>query len=152
MKYTTEIRINLPRDKVMELFGNPANLYKWQPGLQSVTLLKGRAGEEGARSELVYDGRKGNLIITETILGKKPPEQYHMLNRSRGVLNQVENWFLEEFPGSTLWRSVNTFRFKGLMVLMAPFMKQAFIHNTMLNMDRFKLFAEDPENVNFSKK
>lgn len=152
MKYTTEIRINLPRSKVVELFDDPAKLYKWQPGLQSHTHLEGRAGEEGARSELVYEGRKGTLVITETIVCKKPPEQYHMQYRSRGVFNQVENWFMEELPGSTLWRSENTFIFKGFMVLMAPFMKQAFIHNTMLNMDRFKLFAEDPGKVDFRKK
>jgi hypothetical protein len=29
---------------------------------------------------------------------------------------------------------------------MVPFMKRAFVHNTMLNMDRFKIFAESPEN------
>lgn len=152
MKYTTEIRINLPRSKVVELFDNPDNLYKWQPGLQSLTHLQGRAGEEGSRSELVYDGRKGSLVITETIIRKKPPEEYHMLYRSRGVFNQVENWFMEDLSGSTLWRSINTFRFMGFTALMAPFMKQAFIQNTMLNMDRFKLFAENPENVSFSKK
>lgn len=152
MKYTTEIRINLPRVKVVELFDNTANLYKWQPGLQSLTHLEGKAGEEGARSELVYDGRKGNLVITETIIRKNLPELYHMQYRSRGVYNQVENWFLEELPGSTLWRSINTFRFYGFMMLMAPFMKQALIQNTMLNMDRFKLFAENPGHVDFSKK
>ena len=152
MKYSAEVRINLPRDKVVELFGNTARLHEWQPGLRSHTHLQGKAGEEGARSELVYVSRKGNLVMTETIVLKRLPEQYHMQYRSRGVYNEVENWFLEELPGSTLWRTKNTFRFKGMMMLMAPFMKQAFIHNTILNMDRFKLFAENPEEVNFSKK
>ena len=151
MKYTVEIRITLPRSRVIELIRKPANLKKWQPGLRSVTLLHGRPGEEGARSELVYEGRKGDLVITETIRLLKLPEQYHLHNQSRGVNNQVENWFTEEEPGITLWRSVNTFRFKGIMILMAPFMKNAFIHNTMLNMDRFKLFAENPEKFNFNK-
>ena len=152
MKYTAEIRINLPRSKVLELFDNTDNLYKWQPGLKSFTHLEGESGEEAARSELVYEGRKGDLAITETITFKKLPEQFFMNYTSRGVYNEVENWFTEPEPGLTLWRTVNTFRFKGFMLLMAPFMKQAFIHNTMLNMDRFKLFAENPENVDFEKK
>ena len=152
MKYTAEIRINLPRSKVIEIFDNSANLQKWQPGLKRVTQLEGKPGKEGARSEMIYAGRKGDLVITETITLKKLPEAFHMDYRSRGVYNVVENLFSEEEPGITLWQSVNQFKFKGMMMLMAPFMKQAFIHNTMLNMDRFKLFAENPEEVNFSKK
>ena len=151
MKYTTEIRINLPRSKVLKLFDNTANLYKWQPGLKSYTHLAGEPGEEGARSELVYEGRKGDLVITETIGHKDLPEQFFMNYTSRGVYNKVENWFTEIEPGITLWKTINTFNFKGIMLLMAPFMKQAFIHNTMLNMDRFKLFAENPEKVDFKK-
>jgi hypothetical protein len=152
MKYTAEIRINLPRDRVLEIFDNTENLYKWQPGLRSMTHLEGKSGEMGARSSLVYEGRKGDLVITETITVKKLPQQMHMTYKSRGVFNVVENWFTEEEPGITLWRSVNLFRFNGFMMLMAPFMKQAFIHHTMLNMDRFKLFAENPEEVDFKKK
>jgi hypothetical protein len=151
MKYTTEIRINLPRNRVIEYFCNAAYQQRWQPGLLSITLLEGEAGEEGARSELVYEGRKGNLLVTETISLKRLPEKYHVQNRSRGVYNEIENRFLEEEPGITLWQSKNTFSFRGMMMLMAPFMKQAFIQNTMLNMDRFKLFAENPEKVNFKK-
>jgi len=152
MKYTTEIRIQLPRHKVSELFCNKAGLSGWQPGLLSVTQLEGEPGKEGARSELVYEGRKGELVITETVIRSDLPEQYHVINRSRGVYNRVENRFIEEEGGVTLWRVVNTFRFRGMMVLMAPFVKQAFIHNTMLNMDRFKLLAENPEHVNSEKK
>ena len=145
MKYTAEISINLPRSKVIEIFDNTENLYKWQPGLRNRIHLEGKPGEEGARSELVYEGRKGDLVITETITVKRLPEQMHMNYTSRGVYNEVANWFSEEEPGKTLWRSINLFRFKGFMMIMAPFMKQAFIHNTMLNMDRFKIFAEDSE-------
>ena len=147
MKYITEIPIHLPRQAVYELFIHSDNLYQWQPGLKSITHVKGEPGEEGACSELVYEGRKGDLVMTETITKKQQPELIHMSYRSRGVSNQVENWFTEEEKGRTRWRSVNYFRFRGMMRLMAPFMKQAFIQNTMLNMDRFKLFAEHPDKV-----
>jgi len=145
MRYTTEISINLPRSRVIELFDSTENLSRWQPGLLSMTHLEGTPGEEGARSELVYKGRKGDLVMTETIRKKQLPEQFHMSYKARGVYNEVENWFTEEEPGLTLWRTENYFRFGGVMMLMVPFMKKAFIHNTMLNMDRFKLFAEDAE-------
>jgi len=146
MKYTAEVKINLPRTKVIELFDNPEHLKEWQPGLKSYTRLDGSPGEEGARSELVYEGRKGDLVMTEIVTARQLPEKLVLTYTSRGVYNQVENWFMELEPGLTLWRSVNIFRFRGLMMFMDPFMKQAFIHHTILNMDRFKLFAEHPEN------
>ena len=145
MNYTCEILINLPRQAVIELFDNSDNLKKWQAGLLDLTHLEGKPGEVGARTELVYKSRKGDLVITETITTRKLPEQFHMSYRSRGVYNEVENWFTEKEPGLTLWRSKNFFRFRGIMMFMIPFMKQAFIHNTMLNMDRFKVFAENPD-------
>lgn len=144
MKYTCEILINLPRQAVIELFDNSDNLKKWQAGLLGLTHLEGKPGEVGARSELVYKSRKGKLVMTETITTRKLPEQFHMSYRSRGVYNEVENWFTEKEAGLTLWRSKNFFRFRGVMMFMIPFMKQAFIHNTMLNMERFKVFAENP--------
>lgn len=146
MKYTTEIVIRLPRAKVIELFLNAENFKHWQPGLKSFEHLEGKQGEESARSKLVYAGRKSDLIITETIAANRLPEQIDMSYKSRGVFNRVENHFTEQEPELTLWRTENHFRFGGVMMLMVPFMKQAFIHNTMLNMDRFKLFAENPEN------
>ncbi len=146
MKYTTEILINLPRSRVVELFDSSENLSQWQPGLISFTHQEGRPGEVGARSELVYEGRKSDLVMTETIRTKELPEQFHMSYKSRGVYNEVENWFTDKDVGQTLWRTENYFRFSGIMMLMVPFMKNAFIHNTMLNMDRFKIFAESPDN------
>ena len=142
MKYNTEILINLPREKVLELFLNTDHLKKWQPGLLSFTHLDGEPGEEGSRSKQVFEGRKGDLVITETIMNKQLPEQIQMSYRSRGVYNEVENHFTEQEAGITLWQIENNFRFWGFVMLMIPFMKNAFIHNTMLNMDRFKLFAE----------
>ena len=35
MKYQNEIEINLPLNRVIELFDNPDNLKRWQPGLES---------------------------------------------------------------------------------------------------------------------
>lgn len=35
MKYRTEITIDLPREQVIEIFDDPDNLPKWQPGLGS---------------------------------------------------------------------------------------------------------------------
>jgi hypothetical protein len=147
MKYSTEILIRLPRNKVIELFQNTDHLQKWQPGLKGFEPVDGTPGEEGAQSKLVYASRKGDLIMTETIIKKQLPESIDMVYRSQGVYNRVENRFTEQESGVTLWQSENYFRFRGIMMMMAPFLKRAFIHNTLLNMDRFKLFVENKNNA-----
>ena len=142
MKYTTEITIHLSREKVIELFDSTENLYLWQPGLKNFEHLSGEPGKEGSQSTMVFDGRKGDLVMTETITKRNLPEEFHAVYKARGVYNQVFNYFIEPEPGTTLWRNENIFKFGGLMALMAPFMVKAFKDNTLLSMERFKVFAE----------
>lgn len=143
MHYTTELVIDLPRQRVVELFDRTENLLKWQEGLKSFEPISGQPGQEGAISRLVYSGRKSDLILTETITKRDLPDEFHGVYKARGVTNEIFNYFRELKGGGTLWRMESRFRFRGLMAFMAPFMKQAFKGNTLLNMERFKKFAED---------
>ncbi|MEN8203447.1 MAG: SRPBCC family protein [Bacteroidota bacterium] len=145
MKYTIEVSINLARSRVVELFDSVENMYKWQPGLKSFELISGQSGQEGARSKLIYEGRRGDLLMTETITKRDLPDAFHGVYETRGVYNEMYNYFEEKTKDMTIWRSESIFKFKGLMALMAPFMKSAFTNNTLLNMERFKAFAEHPE-------
>ena len=142
MEYTTEVSINVPRKKVIELFDSSENMYKWQEGLKSFDHLEGEAGQEGARSAMIYESRRGELKMTETITVRNLPEEFHAVYEAKGVYNEMFNYFTESEAGKTTWRTVSIFRFRGLMALMAPFMKSAFSGNTLLNMERFKTFAE----------
>jgi hypothetical protein len=143
MKYTTEVSINLSRDKVIELFDSTENMYKWQPGLKSFEHVSGQPGQEGALSNLVYEGRKGDLLMKETITKRNFPDEFHGVYEARGVYNEMYNYFEETAENVCTWRTVSIFKFRGLMALMAPFMKSAFTNNTLLNMERFKKFAEE---------
>ena len=142
MKYTTEVTINLPRTRVIELFDSTENMYKWQEGLKSFTVISGNPGEEGCRSEMVYEGRRGDLEMIETITKRNLPDEFHGIYEARGVYKEMHNYFLETDHGKTVWQTVNIYKFRGLLALMAPFMKAAFASNTLLNMERFKSFAE----------
>lgn len=145
MKYTTQVQINLPRSKVIELFDSTENIYKWQPGLKSFEHVSGQPGQAGARSNLVYEGRKGDLHMTETITKRNFPDEFHGIYEARGVYNEMYNYFEETSEDVCNWRTVSVFKFRGLMALMAPFMKAAFSNNTLLNMERFKNFAEQAD-------
>ncbi len=49
MKYPTQITIELPQDKVIELFDNPNNLEELQSELQSFKHFEGELGQAGAK-------------------------------------------------------------------------------------------------------
>ena len=145
MEYTTELLIELPREKVVRFFDNTENTIHWQPGIKSLRLIEGSDRKVGARYRIVYEGRKSDLKVEETVLKRNLPDEYTTLHRSRGVKNTIQNMFIENTPRQTLWRMVNHFRFGGMMRLMAPFMKSAFASNSLLRMERFKRWIEQSQ-------
>ena len=50
MKYSNELVINLPLEKVITLFDSEENLFKWQPELLSLEHLSGEKGKKGPKT------------------------------------------------------------------------------------------------------
>lgn len=148
MKYTNEIIVDLPRTECIQLFDNIENLSKWQEGLKSIEQIEGEYGKEGSTSRMVYESRKSDLIIEGTVTKRNFPEEFCVTYKSKGVYNEVVNLFSEPEPGRTHWKMINYFRFRGMMAVMAPFIKSAFTSNTLLNMERFKVFALQNKTIN----
>ena len=147
MKYTVDIEIDLPRSRVIELFDNTDNLYKWQEGLQSIEPLSGARTEEGSTSKLVFKMGKRDMEMVETITKKAPPEIYNATYDAKGVFNVVNNRFIEAGPDKTRWESENEFRFSGFMKVIGFLMKGAFPKQSLKYMKAFKAFAEDGTDV-----
>ena len=142
MKYTSEMTIDLPRERVIELFDSTENLYQWQPGLQSFEALDGEPGQPGAKSRLVYDENGRRIEMVETIVRRDLPDAFTATYEAKGVKNWAANCFVEEDPGHTRWVMENEFKFSGLMALMGLFMRGAIKKQTLRDMKRFKAFAE----------
>jgi hypothetical protein len=143
MKYTNEVLINLPRQRVVELFDNPDNLKYWQEGLQSFENLSGKPGEVGTKSKLTFDmgGRKMEMI--ETILKRDLPDEFSGTYEAPGVFNIVENHFSEVDANTTRYVSVNEFRFTNFMMKMIGFlMPGSFKKTSQKYLEDFKKFAE----------
>ena len=141
MKYTTEIEISLPRNRVIELFDNPDNMSSWQEGFISFETISGNPGEEGAKAKLKYKMGKREIEMTETITKRDLPDIFNGTYEAKGVFNIIENRFIDKGE-TTTWISVNEFRFKGFMKLFAIFMPGAFKKQTLKYMNDFKKFAE----------
>ena len=67
MKYTVHVDLDLPRSRVIELFDDPDNLYKWLRGLQAFEPLSGEPGQPGAKSRFTIKSGGRDIEMVETI-------------------------------------------------------------------------------------
>jgi hypothetical protein len=143
VKYSVSIVIELPRETVVELFDNSANLPCWQRGLQSHQLVSGQAGQTGARSRLVFQMGKRRIEMLETITRRSLPDAFDGTYEAPGVFNIVCNRFISLSPSQTRWESDNEFRFSGLfMRIIGLVMRGAFPKQSQQYLQDFKAFAE----------
>ncbi len=142
MKYKTEVVIDLPRERIIELFDNSENLKKWQPSLIEFKHLEGEAGKTGAKTLLIYDEKGRKSEMTETIIKRDLPDVFVALYEAKGVKNINHNHFHIEDEKTTRWIMTNEFKFSGLMSIIALFMRKAFPKQTLESMNIFKEFAE----------
>ena len=140
-KYRTEVTINVPRERVLELFDSRENMYKWQEGLQSHEHLEGEPGQPGAKMKLVYDNNGRKIEMVETITTRNLTDVLSAVYESTNVWNLNESLFYEE-RDQTRWVNDTEFRCKGFMRFMTIFMPGMFKRQTLKSMNDFKAFAE----------
>jgi hypothetical protein len=142
MRYTNEAEINLPIDRVIELFDNPDNMKHWQPGLQSFEHISGTPGQPGAKSRLRYKMGKREVEMIETITKRDLPREFSGTYEAKGVLNIISNYFTPLGPGKTKWVTESEFRFSGMMKLLGFLFPGMFKKQSQKFLDDFKKFAE----------
>ena len=142
MHYKIEIIINLPRERVIELFDSFENLKKWQEGLISFEHLSGEPGQPGAKTHLHYQMGRRNIEMIETILVRDLPDEFSGTYDAKGVHNIVRNYFYDQGE-TTRWVIDTEFQFNGMMRIMSFFMpSKTFRNQTRQTMESFKTFAE----------
>lgn len=138
MEVRQQIVIDKPVDAVFDLFRDRQLMFSWQPGLISSEEVKAKNGNKTYKLFLKI-GRR-TLPMTEIVERDLFPH-YHVRYELKGVVNTVKNTFSPTPSGSTLWISVSTFRFKGLMKLIAPFMHSGLEQQSKIIMHNFKNFV-----------
>lgn len=142
MKYTTEIEIEKPIDKVIKLFDNADNLKKWMEGLQSYEHISGTAGEPGSKSRLYFKMGKREVEMIETITVRNLPDEFSGTYKAKGVFNIVKNKFEKLSDTKTKYITENEFQFSGFMKIIAFLMPGAFKKQSYKYLELFKEFAE----------
>ncbi|UKN01351.1 SRPBCC family protein [Paracrocinitomix mangrovi] len=145
MKYSHEIVIELPREKVVELFNNQENAFKWMKGLDKWDHLSGNPGETGAKSKMVFKSKRGEMTIEEEITRMELPDVINFVFTSKGVKNWNDNRFDIISDNQTRWTQNNVFKFKGMVWVVSILMPKAFKKQSLANMHDFKSFAEGAE-------
>jgi carbon monoxide dehydrogenase subunit G len=142
MKYTNEIVIDLPREKVIEKFDNVDNMKYWMPGLVSFEPIEGKPGQTGAKSRLVFQMGRRRIEMVETITKRALPDEFSGTYEANGVWNAQANRFQPEGEGKTRWISETEFRFSGFMRIIGFLMPGAFRKQSARYQVHFKEFAE----------
>jgi hypothetical protein len=158
MKYTASIHVDLPREQVIQLLADQANLSKWLRGLIVHEPIHGAPGEVGTKSRVVMQigGQKYECIETVT---RREPAELRQVSQSavvhfereivgEGMWSAARERLTEAGPGQTLWESENEYRFRGLMMrAVGLLMPGTFRKQSLLHMQDFKLFAEQGKDV-----
>lgn len=142
MKYTSEIEINSPVDRVIELFDNPKNMDKWMKGLLSFEPISGNPGQVGAKSRLKFKMNKREIEMIETITVRNLPDEFSGTYETKGVFNIVKNKFVALPNNRTRYISEQEFQFTGFMKLIGFLMPGAFKKQSMQYLTDFKNFVE----------
>ena len=158
MKYTVSIEIALPREKVVELLADPAQLPKWLRGLVLHEPLSGIHGQVGTTSRVVMQMGTQQIEATETITRREPVDLHGIPSGTvvhfereivaEGMWSAVRDRLSEAGPQATLWQSESEYRFNGLLMrLVALLMPRAFRKQSQQHMQDFKAFAEQGRDV-----
>lgn len=143
MKFTCQVEVNLPLERVVQLQQDPSFYGEWQDGFVGIEHLSGEPGGVGSQSRLRYQIGKRELILDETILVNDPTE-FRGLYEAREMTNTMTNRFRSSESGGTVWQSeIEYTKFNGMMPrLMAKLFPGMFRKQTQKWLDQFKEFAE----------
>ncbi|MVA75181.1 SRPBCC family protein [Auraticoccus sp. F435] len=158
MRYTVSMRIDLPRERTVQLLADPTHLPRWLRGLVLHEPLTGTHGQVGTRSRVVLRAGGQEMECIETITRREPADLHGIPGDTvvrfereivaTGMWNAVRDRLTEAGPGATLWVSESEYRFEGLLMrLVGPLLRHSFRKQSREHMQDFKAFAEQGRDV-----
>ncbi len=145
MRYQIEMDIDLPRERVLELFLDPESLAKWQPGFLRLEHISGEEPRGvGTKSRHVQKMGNRELETIETITVNDYPNRFSATYEAGNVCNLIDNRFVEAGDFKTHWILQSEFQCSGFMRLVALVAPGMFKKRTREFMQHFKNFAETP--------
>jgi hypothetical protein len=141
MRYSYAVDIAAPRRRVVELFDDPANVLKWQPGLSKYEPLSGASGMTGSTARLSYGSGDRVFELIETVTDRHLPDEFSGTYASKMGVTLIRNRFVDQ-GASTHWIVDTEFVGAGIMRVLALFMRGMMNRQTRTVVDAFKAFVE----------
>ena len=144
MRNQYEIKINQPREHLVELFLDPENLSKWQPSLIGFKQMSsGDRFAFGAKSKLTHKVFWRNIEIIKTITIHNHPNKFCSTYVTDAISYSVENKFYERNEDKTIWMlNLEITSSNALLKLITIFMPELLEKKIQAFMNQFKDFAE----------
>ncbi|NNE92139.1 MAG: SRPBCC family protein [Verrucomicrobiales bacterium] len=153
MEYTCEIEIDAPREEVCARFDSIENLKYWQPGFVSYEHLEGEEGAPGSKARLLYKNRGRDVEMIETIIARRPPEEFSAAFDADAMHMEVRGYFHELPDGRTHYVTENVAEVSGFFLKMITIlMPGCFKKMSQQYLDYFKAFVEDGADIRDMKK
>jgi uncharacterized membrane protein len=143
MKYTCDIEINAPLEKVVPLWDDELNYKEWQDGFKQLVILVGKPKTVGAKSKIVFGGKQ-KIELIETIIVNNLPQERTALYEHVHMTNTQTSRFKSLGNNKTLYTSeVEYTAFNGFMIkLIAKLFPGKFKAQSQKWMKQFKAFVE----------
>jgi len=144
MKFTCQVDINLPLEKVIKLWDSVDNLKHWQDNFETYELVSGEMGETGSKGIMTYKRGKGKMILNEHVLDNSLPNSFKGRYIHEKMTNTMLNTFEQLSENKTRWKAtIHYEQFNGLMMkLMSKLFAGKFKGQTQKWLNQFKAFAE----------
>ena len=140
--------MDVSREKVGKLFGDPDNLAKWQPGFQSIEPMDVDPEIPHKRYRLNYVNGKRKIVMIESVEVDALPDEYTAKYEAPGMEMRVKNRFEELGPEKTRWITDNEAQTSGFLMRLVGFlMPGCFKKESYKYMVNFKAFAETGADV-----
>ncbi|MGW6930623.1 SRPBCC family protein [Lentzea sp. NPDC054927] len=137
MRFTKEIVLDQPIERVRVLTSDPAHLHEWQPDLVGITQHSETPGAAGATATLTY--RKFKL--EETVLSATADERVSRYETT-GMVHTITNRYSAIDDQHTLLVCDNEFQLSGLLKLGRRVLEKSLREQVERNVENFKAFID----------
>ena len=137
MRFTKEVVLDQPIERVRVLTSDPAHLHEWQPDLVGITHHTATPGAAGSTATLRY--RK--FTLEETVLSATADERVSRY-RTPGMVHTITNRYTAVDDRHTLLVCDNEFELSGIMKLGRRVLEKSLREQVERNVDNFKAFID----------
>src|SRR5579862_8282571 len=102
MEFTCSVTVNLPLEKAVALYDNPANMAKWQDGFVRKEPISGEPGKAGSKAKITFNNRGRKMELIETIQSNNLPADITALYEHVHMSNTLTTKFSAVSPNQTL--------------------------------------------------